>query len=245
MTTENLLLLKNKTILIAEDDNIVRAQMIELLGMLFGKVFSARDGEEAYRMYEDESPNIIITDIKMPKKDGLKVIKQIRQKDYSTPIILLTGFSEQGYILDAANLSIDGYLIKPVELGSIVGAIGKAVNRMNKNIGLFELNENTYYNSATKELYQNGIVVPLSAKEHDLLIFFIKNHNRTLTKNEIAEKIWPLDNICDSAIKNLILRLRKKLGFDLIISVKGIGYRLCSTNIHHLRDGGEVHFLQR
>lgn len=223
---ENLLLLKNKSVLIAEDDKIIRHQMIELLEMLFGRVISAKDGEEAYRLYEDESPDIIITDIKMPKKDGLKLAKQIRLHDYDIPIILLTSYSEKDMLISAANLSVDGYLVKPIELNSVVETICRAANRIHGSIGLLELGKDTYYNSATKELYHKGSPVPLSTKEHELLLFFIKHHNKTVTKDEIAECIWPLDPICDSAIKNLVLRLRKKLGFDLIISVRGIGYRL-------------------
>jgi DNA-binding response OmpR family regulator len=88
------------------------------------------------------------------------------------------------------------------------------------------LSKNLYYNSATKELYQNGKVVVLGIKEQELLLLLLNNRYKTITKEEIAKALWPLDLICESAIKNIILRLRKKLGVDMIISVRGIGYRL-------------------
>lgn len=221
-----MMLLKEKSVLFAEDDMITRVQMTEILGILFAKVYTACDGEEAYKIFEEESPDIIITDIKMPKRDGINLIKRIRQSNYKIPIILMTSFAEQKLLLDAANLSIDGYLVKPVELEKLTFAVCKAIQRTNKKEGLIALGRNLFYNSATKELYQNGIVVTLGVKEQELLVLLLHNRDRTITKEEIGRKLWPIDPICESAIKNIILRLRKKLGLDIIISVRGIGYRL-------------------
>ncbi len=210
----DLLLLKDKSILFAEDDKVARVQMTDVLSMIFGKVFSAKDGEEAYRMYEDEKPDLIITDIKMPKIDGLKLVKQIRRNDYDTPIIMLTSFAEQDLLMSAANLSIDGYLVKPVELGGIVDTICKAMKRTHREAGLIELGKDIFYNSATKELYQNGTLVSLGIKEQELLALLMSNKTKTVSKDEIARELWPLDPICESAVKNLVLRIRKKLGAE-------------------------------
>ena len=227
----NMLLLKDKSVLFAEDDIITRTQMTEILEMIFHKVYSASNGEKAFRIYEEESPDIILTDIKMPKKDGLSLIRQIRQNDYKTPIILLTSFAEQELLMNAANLSIDGYLLKPIELEKLTYTIGKAIQRADKNLGLVGLEKHLYYNFATQELYRNGAVVTLGMKEHELLVLFIHNRAVTVTKDEIGRVLWPLDPICDSAIKNIVLRLRKKLGIDLIVSVRGIGYRLDTRDV--------------
>jgi DNA-binding response OmpR family regulator len=222
----NLLLLKNKSILYVEDDTIARIKTAEILNMLFKKVYIAMDGEEALRLYEDESPDILLTDIKMPKKDGLSLIRQIRHTDYELPIVLMTSFAEQDLLLNAANLSIDGYLVKPVDLEILTSTISKALQRTHKNEGLIELGTNLFYNFATKELYHNGSVVSLGVKEQELLVLLLKNRFITVTKDEIGKILWPLDPICESAVKNIVLRLRKKLGVDIIISVRGIGYRL-------------------
>ena len=233
---KNLLLLKNKSILFVEDDTITRDEITEILEMLFCNVFSAKNGEEAYALYEDESPDIILTDIKMPKKDGLKLIKQIRQNNYSIPIILLTSFDEQNLLMHAVNLSIDGYLIKPVKLELLTETLCKAIMRTHKKEGLVMLGKQLFYNSATKELYQNGLIVPLGVKEQQLLILLINSRAITVAKEEIIKKLWPLDPVCDSAIKNLILRLRKKLKTDIIVSVKGIGYRVETRTVERSLD---------
>lgn len=228
---QNILLLKDKKIVYAEDDIITRNQTAEILEMLFGHVYVASDGEEALCLYEDESPDILLTDIKMPRKDGLALIRHIRQNDYQLPIILMTSFAEQEMVLHAANLSIDGYLVKPVDLEKLTYTICKAVQRNGKDEGLIVLGKNLYYNSATKELYHNGEIIVLGIKELELLILLINNRHRTVTKDEIGKSLWPFDPICESAIKNIVMRLRKKVGLDIIVSVRGVGYRLDTRQI--------------
>lgn len=222
----NMLLFKNKCVLYAEDDNIIRANMTGILIMLFGRVLAAADGEEAYRLYKKESPDIVITDINMPKKDGIELIKKIRRDDNAIPIILLSEASEQQLLMYANGLSIDGYLVKPIEPEKLSHLICKAIQRTHKHLDLISINKELFYNLATKELYRNNKIIVLGVKEHELLQLLITNRYKTVTKEEIGEILWPLNVACDSAIKNIILRVRKKLGIDIIISVRGIGYRL-------------------
>lgn len=223
---QNLLFLKTKKALYVEDDTISRTQMSRILNMLFEQVYVACDGEEAYSLYEDKSPDILITDIKMPKCDGLTLIRRIRQNNYTLPIILMTSFDERDLVINAANLSIDGYLVKPVELDQLTSALNRAMKRMYKNVGLLRLSPDSYYNTATKELYSKGQNVVLGIKEQEILELLLDNTHRTVSKEEIAHALWPFDPICESALKNTILRLRKKLDEDLIVAVRGIGYRL-------------------
>lgn len=222
----NMLLLKDKSILFIEDDTITRTHISDILQMLFGKVILASDGAEAYKLYMERSPDIILTDIKMPNMDGLILIKNIRKNDYDTPIILLTGFVEQELMVQATNLSIDGYLSKPIELEKLAYTLCKALQRTQQELRLIQLGKELFYNFSTKELYCNGNIVELGSKEQTLLQLMINNRHRTVAKEEIGRMLWPRDPICDSAIKNIIRRVRKKLGADIIISVRAIGYRL-------------------
>ena len=222
----NLLLLKNKSVLFVEDDQIMKMQITKVLEMLFQKVFCAEDGESAYLLYKEKSPDIIISDIKMPKMDGLQLIEKIRQIDYKIPVILLTSFTEKKILLGVANLSIDGYIIKPVELTTLIVTISKAMQRVERIEGLVPITQNIFYNSGTQELYQNGEVVPLGVNELEFIRLLIKNRGTTVSKEDISAKLWPLDSRNDSSIKSLILRIRRKLDTDIIVSVRGIGYRL-------------------
>jgi len=222
----NLLLLKNKTVLFVEDDQIMKMQISKVLEMLFQKVFCAEDGESAYLLYKEQSPDIIISDIKMPRMNGIELIEKIRQTDYKIPVILLTSFTEKKILLGAANLSVDGYIIKPVELTTLIVTITKAMQRIERIEGLVSITQNIFYNSGTQELYQNGEVVPLGVNELEFIRLLIKNRGITVTKEDISAKLWPLESRNDSSIKSLILRIRRKLDTDIIVSVRGIGYRL-------------------
>lgn len=228
---KNMLLFKDKSVLFAEEDNIIRANMSGILVMLFGKVFSASDGEEAYELYKSESPDIIMTDIKIAKKNGIDLIKDIRKEDNNTPIILFAATQEQALLAHANELSIDGYLTKPIDVERLTHAICKAIQRTPKYVGMTGLAEDLLYNSDTKELCRNGKVVVLGVKEQELLQLLINNRHRTVTKKEIAKVLWPLESEYNSAVKNIVLRLRKKLDSDIIVSVRGIGYRLSSIEI--------------
>jgi DNA-binding response OmpR family regulator len=167
----------------------------------------------------------------MPKMDGLSLVKKIRKHNYDIPIILLTSFSEQEFLLDASNLSVDGYLVKPVELEKLTYTLCRAVQRIPNNFTCILLNEQIVYNSDTQEFYFDGKLIILGNKEQKLLILLVENRHRTVTKEEIEKTLWPLDSVSSSAIKKLILRIRQKIGVDIIISIRGIGYRLDTRKI--------------
>lgn len=209
-----------------EDDFTTRLQMTHTLKMLFHKVYCAKDGEEAYNLYEDEQPDIILTDVRMPKKDGIKLTRQIRQIDYQIPIIMLTSFDDKNVLLNAANLAIDGYLIKPIEFMLLVEKLLQAIKRTHVTPNLITFNQNLIFNRDTKEFYYHNVIQTLGHKELELIEFLLENHHRTISKELIEAKLWNYEVQCNSAVKNLVLRVRKKLGNDVISVIRGVGYRI-------------------
>ena len=209
-----------------EDDFTTRLQMTHTLKMLFHKVYCAKDGEEAYNLYEDEQPDIILTDVRMPKKDGIKLTRQIRQIDYQIPIIMLTSFDDKNVLLNAANLAIDGYLIKPIEFMLLVEKLLQAIKRTHVTPNLITFNQNLIFNRDTKEFYYHNVIQTLGYKELELIEFLLENHHRTISKELIEAKLWNYEVQCNSAVKNLVLRVRKKLGNDVISVIRGVGYRI-------------------
>lgn len=225
MNSSNLLIIKSKSILFVEDDAMTRIQITNMLKMLFHRVFCAKDGEEAYNLYEDECPDIILTDVRMPKKDGIKLIRQIRKIDYHIPIIILTSFDDKNILLNAANLAIDGYLIKPVEFTLLVEKLLQAMKRAHSSPNLITFNKNLVFNSDTKEFYYHNAIQTLGNKELELVEFLLENHQKAFSKEVIEAKLWNYEVQCSSAVKNLVLRVRKKLG-NIITSIRGVGYRI-------------------
>lgn len=221
--------LKKLSVLFAEDDDIVRGQVTETLRIFFGKIFVAKDGVEALEMFQLEKPDIILSDIKMPKMDGLQLIEKIREQNQTIPIIILTAYSDQKTLFKAANSSIDGYILKPLELNNFLETFDKVLRRKKSIRKFFTFCDGLIYNLLSDELYKNGEAINLGKKEKDLLRLFIDNYDRTLTKEEIVENIWGYEEITESALKNLLSRLRSKIGFDIILSIKGRGWKLETT----------------
>lgn len=217
---------KRLSILFVEDEDILRNQITETLKIFFEKVYIAKDGIEALELFREEKPDIILSDIKMPKMDGLKLSEKIREKNHNIPIILLTSFSDQTTLLKALNIGIDGYILKPLELNNFLETFEKVLKRKGAIRKNFSFSEGYVYNILSEELYKDGNLIILGKKEKTLLKLFINNWDKTLTKNEIFEAIWGYEEITESALKNLLNRLRSKIGFDIIISIKGSGWKL-------------------
>ncbi len=220
----NLLLLKSKSLLYI-DDTTQDPQTIQMLGILFEKVLVVTSSD-AIALFEDEAPDIILTEIKHVHPESLTHIRKLRDLDYKVPIILIIEDDIHSLLIDIANLSVDGFLRKPFNPATLTNTLCRAIKRNSDESGLVFFGNNLIFNTATNELYLNGSVVTFGVKENQLLSLLITHRSRTLTKEEISKRLWPLDTVSESAIKKLILRIRQKMKTDIIISVRGIGYRL-------------------
>ncbi|HRF57102.1 MAG TPA: response regulator transcription factor [Campylobacterales bacterium] len=219
---------KNLSVLIAEDNQTVLAETTKALSLLFGKATPAKDGLEAYELYEEIKPDLIITDVKMPNLSGIELIKKIRERDVLTPIVLISSYSDQPTLLKALNLGVDGYIIKPIEPEELLAACYNGVRLRNESVSnsVIKLKNGLEYDFASKKLSINGSSVDLGAREQALIRLFLHAKGKTLNKQEIIDELWPIQDVSDSALKSVIGRLRKKIGEELIINVKGGGWQL-------------------
>jgi len=222
----NLQLLKKLTVLFIEDDDVIRSQTQDVLKIFFANVLTAQNGLEGIGMLEDKTPDIILSDIKMPVMDGLTFTKKVRDSNNQIPIILLSSYSDQQMLFKAANSGIDGFVLKPIELDNLLETFDRVLQRKVPTRKYYTFSDGLTYNILTEELYKNGELLELGKKEKNMLKLFIQNFDKTLTKEEIIATIWEMEAVTDSALKNLLSRLRGKIGFDIIVSVKGSGWRL-------------------
>jgi len=223
---EDLSILKRLSILLVEDNAIMRKEVSDMLRLFFRDVFIAENGESAFCCYEDEKPDIVLSDIKMPLMDGVTLARKIRQNDFETPIVLLSSYSDQNTLLSSLNTGVNGYLLKPLNLSDMLSLFTKLSKQIILKDPVVTVCNGLLYNMLSEELYKEGEMIHLGKKEKSLLKLFLKHKDSTLSKEEIISSIWPLEEISDSAFKNLLNRLRSKVGFELIVSVKGSGWRL-------------------
>ena len=219
--------LKNLTLLYVEDDKMIRQNAVEYLSRICDNVLEASDGLEALSMYEKHQPDIIISDIKMPRMNGLEMSKKIRKEDKETPIIIATAHTETHYLLEAVELQLIKYIVKPITSAKLQEALSLSVDYLSvKSKNILNINQHTIYDRLNKTLVIQNTIIKLTKNEQLLLDLLAKHHQRAVTYEEIENNIWAYEGMSLDALRSLVRTLRKKLQGDFIDNVSGIGYKL-------------------
>ncbi|MBO8087239.1 MAG: response regulator, partial [Marichromatium sp.] len=156
-----------RTVLCIEDDAGIRRSLTRTLAYYFKRVLEARDGEEGLTQYERHRPDLVICDIQMPKCSGVEVARAIRQHDQSTPIIMLTAFSNEAYLLELINLNIQQFIQKPASIDRLLSGIKSAF--LGREWGKFWLGEEMSVDVEKALLLQGETHTSLSRKESQFL----------------------------------------------------------------------------
>lgn len=218
---------KNIKILYVEDDDITRENGIEYLENYFEKIYEANNAITALKLYETISPDIIITDIQMPKLNGLEFVKRVRQKDKKVQVIIITAFSDKDYLFKAIELQLVKYLIKPIKEKELEEALFLCIDSIeNDSSNIIKLDDNILFDMYNKTLLVNNEIVKLRTKELLLLELLLKNKNRYVTYNEIENIVWFDSAMSKDALKTVIKNLKSKLPKDLISNLSGTGYKI-------------------
>jgi len=120
-------MLRKLKVLYVEDDLVHREELADYLSRRVGRLYLAEDGEQGLEKYDTLKPDLIITDLRMPKMNGIELSEAIRKSNKVVPIIVLTAMSDKDSILEAVRVGIFDYVIKPVDVKELMGVIGKAV----------------------------------------------------------------------------------------------------------------------
>ncbi len=218
---------KNIKILYVEDDEIARENGVEDLQNFFEQIYAASDAIIALQLYEKHQPDIIITDIQMPKLNGLEFVKRIRQKDKKTQIIIITAFCDKDYLLKAIELGLVKYLVKPVKEKEFEEALFLCVNSLQEDVtNIVKLDINSYFDSFNKNLIIDDEIIKLRTKELIFLELLIKNKNRYVSYEEIENYVWSDSVMTKDALKTLVKNLKSKIPKDLILNLTNSGYKI-------------------
>lgn len=213
-------------ILIVDDEENIRKVIREYLEFEGFLCFEASNGEEAIKMCKENSYDLIVLDIMMPKIDGFTVAKEIRKKS-NVPIIMLSARSEEYDKLYGFDVGIDDYVTKPFSPKELVARIKANLKRntiMNEEISYLGLKIDTLGHN----VYVDDKKINLTNKEYELLLYLIKNKNIVLTREQILNNVWNMDYLGEErTIDTHIKTLRSLLGKykTLIVTVRGVGYK--------------------
>ncbi len=216
-------------ILYVEDEKNIRENIEKTLKLMVSNVFSCENIEEAKKIIENERIDLIISDINLPGQNGLDFVEMLRECNNITPVILLSAYTQKDYLLKATRLKLVDYLVKPINFDELKNCLCRACEEIIEK-GLFIINfeEEISYNVLQKKLYsKEEKTIDLTHKEILLLDYLIQNNNRVVTHQEIKDHIWEdIFEASDSALKNLLNKLRKKIGKNSIENISGVGFRI-------------------
>ncbi len=217
------------SILIAEDEKQLLNSMAEYLELFFKNVYTAQDGLTAYKIYTEQRPNIIITDIHMPHLDGLSMIEKIRKEDLQTKIIITSAHSDKEKLIKAIELHLVKYLIKPIQSDKLKELLFSLVKELRQKSNCIYFKNGFYWDKHKKRLFQNQEEVILAQKEQKVLELLSVHTNQSISSKDIYNYLYktqPERNFSSNAITSLIKRIRQKLPKETIKSSYGEGYIL-------------------
>lgn len=211
-------------VLYAEDEVGVRKNVNELLSLLFKEVYLATDGEEAYKLFLQHKPDLIITDIKMPHLTGIELTKKIRESDSKAHVIIITAYTEVDFMLEAIELSLLRYIVKPITEPKLFDALEKFLQSKDK-AHLQEIAPDWNYDSMQKIITHKSEIYELTKKEAKLIEVLLEKDS-IITYEEIEHYLWESEYMSLNALRLMIKNLRKKLPEGTLKNIQGIGYKL-------------------
>lgn len=218
-------------ILLAEDEASLGMIVKESLESRDFQVFLAENGVQALEMYQKETPDILVLDVMMPKKDGFTLAKEIRQENKRIPILFLTAKSQTNDVLEGFQIGGNDYLKKPFSMEELIVRIKSLLNRIEFQTNLEAIDIGKYQFNFTKQtLSINEKTFQLTSREAELLFQLSEKKNELLDRTFILNKLWGNDDFFNARSMDVFIsKLRKKLQYDpniQIINVRGFGYKL-------------------
>jgi DNA-binding response OmpR family regulator len=221
-------------ILVVEDDaTIGRFVELELSHMGF-TVMKVADGASALTAHQEFKPDLIILDLMLPGIDGLEVAKTVRASGSTTPILMLTARSETQDVVTGFEAGADDYLRKPFEIPELLSRVVALLKRTEHERPSAMLKSgNIEIDAASRTVLVAGEAVNFTAKEYDLLAFFMQNAGRVISRDEILAEVWGGQHTSESnVIEVFVCHLRNKIGDrdnQIIRTIRGVGYFFSRT----------------
>lgn len=219
--------MKNYTILLAEDEQGTQEELHDILGFFCKSVYIASNGLEAKYLYEEHHPDLIITDIKMPKLSGLELVKYIRKTDRDTSIAIVSAYTDVDYLLLATELQLLKYLVKPITKSKLLELF--ALFKEKRESDKIPL-------GTTHIFYPKQCLIVTEAKEYRLtqkeadFLDFLHAKKSIVSYYEIEELLGIEDYENENAIRQFIKKLRQKLPQGYLRNVQGSGYTIENTH---------------
>jgi DNA-binding response OmpR family regulator len=220
------------TVLVVDDEPIVREVVVRYLERDGHRTLEAADGERARELLDSDPPNLVVLDVMLPGLDGLALCRWIRARS-ELPVILLTARGEEADRIVGLELGADDYVTKPFsprELAARVRSVLRRAAAPAPGEELLSLGD-LRIDAAAREVTKAGERLQLTAREFDLLWFLASNRRRVFSRDQLMDRVWGYEAALDTGTVTVhVRRLREKIEDDpsrpqLLQTVWGVGYR--------------------
>lgn len=212
-------------ILLVEDDNLIGSAVKQALNDTASAVDWVQDGVTALSSIRLEDYSLVLLDLGLPRKDGLDVLKELRQNNKTMPVIIITARDSVKDRIKGLDLGADDYLVKPFSIDELHARIRAVVRRNHGVANPILSNSNLELNPSTRDVSRDGETYPLSAREYALLHALMLRPGTIFSRDTLEESIYGWnEEVASNVIEFIIHSLRKKLGKDAIKNVRGMGW---------------------
>ena len=225
-----------KNVLIVEDEEDLLEGLAHNFKYEGYEVLTARTGTEGLKLALKQKPDLVVLDIMLPEKDGFTVLKELRQRHREMPVLVITARNFEADVLKGFDLGADDYLTKPFGVKELLARARRLIQRGPAASGTPAPTTFTFgdveIRFEPREVFKAGKQVALSFKEFELLKYMIEHRGRTVSREELLEEIWGVDEdlgVTTRTVDTHVSNLRSKLGAGFaqpfIVAVHKVGYK--------------------
>jgi two-component system response regulator ResD len=220
------------TVLVVDDEPIVREVVVSYLQREGYRTLEAADGDRARELLEAESPGLVVLDVMLPGTDGLELCRWIRAR-WELPVIMLTARGEEADRIVGLELGADDYVTKPFSPRELAARVRTVLRRTNLDLSETERLsfDELSIDARTREVTKSGVELSLTAKEFDLLWFLARHPRHVFSRDQLMDRVWGYEAVLDTGTVTVhVRRLREKIEDDasrprFLQTVWGVGYR--------------------
>jgi two-component system OmpR family response regulator len=214
-------------LLIVEDDKDLNRQLVTALEEAGYVVDSAYDGEEGHFLGDTEPYDAVVLDLGLPALDGLSVLEKWRRDGRSMPVLILTARDRWSDKVAGIDAGADDYVAKPFHMEEVLARVRALVRRAAGHASNELTCGNVRLDLRAGRVTVDGAPVKLTSHEYRLLSYLLHHQGKVISRTELTEHLYDQDFDRDSnTVEVFVGRLRKKIGSDMIETIRGLGYRL-------------------
>lgn len=227
---------KDITIAVVEDDENLRFLVAHRLLTEGYKVVQASNGQEAEEIILEQKPAVVLLDWMLPGKEGIEVCETVRKGGFENIIIMMTAKSQDVDKIDAYAYGVTDYITKPFNMDVLVAMIENKVRFfLPKNSDIYTFGQ-TEHHPNIHSLVRDGKKIELTILENRILLYFLQNVGKEITREELMEVVWGYSsNVNTRTLDMHVVRLRKKIEMNpdkphYLQTVRGLGYKFIDTD---------------